>query len=335
MHRAVHANDAAYDGLFFVAVRSTRIFCRPSCRSRPAKPANRAFYATAEDAQAAGYRACKRCRPLDCDGRPPDWVQGLLAAVDEEPNNRWPDAVLRARGIEPARARRFFRQWFGMTFQDYSRRRRMGQALVELRRGANIDRVALGNGYESHSGFREAFGRTFGGPPGQRRHDGLIVTAQIASPIGMLSVGATDEGICLLEFEPRSSAAETWLGKHFGRAVVPGQHPLLEQLRDELAAYFSGSLREFTVPVVAPGTPFQKSVWSALRAIPYGETRSYADIARQIRRRAAVRAVGQANGRNRVAIVIPCHRVVNSGGQLGGYGGGLWRKQYMLDLERG
>jgi len=211
----------------------------------------------------------------------------------------------------------------------------MGQALVELRHGAKLDSVAMGNGYESHSGFRDAFGRTFGGPPGRRRHDGMIVTSQIPSPIGMLSAAATDEGICLLEFEPRTDSPEKWLSKHFGRVVVPGDHPVLEQMRKELEMYFRGKLREFRVPVVAPGTAFQESVWKALRTIPYGETCSYADIARRIRSAKAVRAVGQANGCNRVAIVIPCHRVVNSGGRLGGYGGGLWRKQYLLDLERG
>jgi AraC family transcriptional regulator of adaptative response/methylated-DNA-[protein]-cysteine methyltransferase len=334
MHRAVQSSDSAYDGLFFVAVRSTRIFCRPSCPSRPAKPSNRSFFATVVEARAAGYRPCKRCWPLDCSGRPPEWLQALLEAVEDNPSRRWPDSALRTLGVDPTRARRYFRQHYSMTFQEYSRRRRMGQALRELGGGEKLDRVALSNGYESHSGFRDAFGRTFGGPPGRQRDNGTIITAQIPSPIGPLAAGATEEGICLLEFAPHTSEGETWLSEHFGRSVIPGNHPLLDRLRHELAAYFARRLRVFTVPVVTPGTKFQRSVWKALSTIPYGETRSYADIARQVRCSKAVRAVGQANGRNRVAIIIPCHRVVNSGGRLGGYGGGLWRKQFLLDLER-
>jgi AraC family transcriptional regulator of adaptative response/methylated-DNA-[protein]-cysteine methyltransferase len=137
-----------------------------------------------------------------------------------------------------------------------------------------------------------------------------------------------------LEFGPRTDLAIRELSKHFRRVVLPGDHQLLDRLRDELAAYFAGQLRTFTVPLITLGTTFQRSVWDALRTIPYGATCSYADIARQVGSRAAVRAVGQANGRNRTAIVIPCHRVVNSGGRLGGYGGGLWRKQFLLDLEQ-
>lgn len=211
----------------------------------------------------------------------------------------------------------------------------MGQALTELRRGRSLDTVATTNGYESHSGFRDAFARTIGGPPGKQRSTAAIVTAQIASPLGPLWAAATDEGVCMLEFEPRNGRTESWLGRHFRRPVVPGRHALLDELRDQLASYFGGKLRRFTVPLVVAGTGFQKSVWAALRRIPYAMTRSYADIAVEAGSPAAVRAVGQANGANRIAIVIPCHRVVNSGGKLGGYGGGLWRKQFLLDLEQG
>jgi len=334
MHRAVQGKDSAYDGFFFVAVRSTRIYCRPSCPSRTTNPANREFYPTPDMAEAAGYRACKRCRPLECDGRPPDWVGRLLAATGDHPNGRWRDAALKAGGFEPTRVRRYFRQRYGITFQEYARRLRMGQAMKALRLGEKIDRVALTNGYESHSGFRAAFGETFGRPPGQKRGGSTIVTTEIPSPIGALSAAATDEGICLLEFGPRTDSAIKELSKHFRRAVLPGDHALLDRLRDELAAYFTGRLRSFTIPLITHGTNFQKSVWDALRTIPYAKTCSYADIARQVGSSAAVRAVGQANGRNRIAIVIPCHRVVNSGGRLGGYGGGLWRKQFLLDLEQ-
>jgi AraC family transcriptional regulator of adaptative response/methylated-DNA-[protein]-cysteine methyltransferase len=197
--------------------------------------------------------------------------------------------------------------------------------------------VALGNGYESHSGFREAFARTFGRPPGRSRQAGCIVVSWVESPVGPLVVGAVEEGVCLLEFSDRRmlEAQFTTLRKRFSCAIVPGKHPHLDQLKEDLARYFAGQLTEFTVPLIYPGTPFQQAVWNGLQQIPYGETRSYEELARTVGSPGAQRAVGTANGMNRIAIVIPCHRVVNKGGQLGGYGGGLWRKQFLLDLERG
>ncbi len=155
-----------------------------------------------------------------------------------------------------------------------------------------------------------------------------VVTTTLDSPLGPLTAGATDAGICLLEFAGPRPDGPTSIDE------APGRHPLLDRLRDELADYFVGQLREFTVPVVCRGTPFQEKVWRELLRIPYAETRSYADVARAVGDANASRAVGSANGRNRIAIVIPCHRVIASGGLIGGYGGGLDRKRFLLDLER-
>lgn len=148
--------------------------------------------------------------------------------------------------------------------------------------------------------------------------------------------GATGAGLCLLEFvEGRDLEAELrYYERKFRKPLAPGGHPYLEIIRDELARYFSGALRRFRVPVDLCGTPFQLQVWEELQSIPYGETRSYEEIAAAIRRPRATRAVGRANGTNPVSIVVPCHRVVNKGGGLGGYGGGLERKKYLLELER-
>jgi AraC family transcriptional regulator of adaptative response/methylated-DNA-[protein]-cysteine methyltransferase len=273
---------------------------------------------------------------MESNGRPPEWVARLLAAVDRQPTVRIRDSDLRARGIDPARARRFFLKHHGMTFQAYCRGRRMGKALQQIRQGVDLDDVALGNGYESHSGFRDAFLRTFGRPPGRSRGADCVITAYMESPLGPLVAGARADGICLLEFTDRR-ALETQvatLRQRLGCAVVPGTHQHLEQLRDELARYFQGTLTEFRVPLVYPGTPFQRAVWDRLRTIPYGATLSYEALARDIGAAGAQRAVGRANGQNRIGIVIPCHRVVNKNGQLGGYGGGLRRKEFLLDLER-
>jgi AraC family transcriptional regulator of adaptative response/methylated-DNA-[protein]-cysteine methyltransferase len=158
----------------------------------------------------------------------------------------------------------------------------------------------------------------------------------VESPVGPLVVAAVPEGVCLVEFS-RPERLEAQMGslrKWFGGDPVHGRHPHLDRLRDELDAYFAGTLTQFTVPLMAPGTPFQERVWAELLRIPYGQTRSYEELAGIVSSVKAQRAVGRANGTNRIAIVIPCHRVVNKNGKLGGYGGLLWRKEFLLKLER-
>ncbi|MEW6208163.1 MAG: trifunctional transcriptional activator/DNA repair protein Ada/methylated-DNA--[protein]-cysteine S-methyltransferase [Acidobacteriota bacterium] len=337
MQRAFENRDASYDGVFFIGVRTTGIFCRPSCSAKKPRLENIEFFHSVRDALFAGYRPCKRCRPLEVNGQPPAWVEPLLARIDASPQERIKDGDLRRLGIDPARARRHFLRHYGMTFQAYCRARRMGVALDQIRQGAEIDDVVLGNGYESHSGFRDAFARTFGRPPGKSRDSDCILLSWIESPVGPLIAGASKDGVCLLEFTDRRmmEAQFTTLRKRFSSAIVPGENDHLLRLKEELTDYFAGKLKQFRLPLVYPGSPFQTRVWGELLRIPYGETISYEELARRISSPAAVRAVGHANGLNRIAILIPCHRVVNKDGKLGGYGGGLWRKQFLLDLERG
>jgi AraC family transcriptional regulator of adaptative response/methylated-DNA-[protein]-cysteine methyltransferase len=186
-------------------------------------------------------------------------------------------------------------------------------------------------------GFRDRFAQLLGSPSTLRPDDECIVMSWVKSPLGLLVAGASTRGICLLEFSNRQrlETQVATLRQRFQCRLVGGDHVLLDQLSDELGRYFAGALTAFTLPLHYPGTEFQRRVWDALRRIPYGETRSYNQLARELDSPGASRAVGHANGLNRVAIVIPCHRVVNTDGKLGGYGGGLWRKQYLLDLEQG
>jgi AraC family transcriptional regulator, regulatory protein of adaptative response / methylated-DNA-[protein]-cysteine methyltransferase len=336
MQRAYLHKDTSYDGIFFLGVRTTGIFCRPSCPARKPLPANVSYFATTREAVFAGYRPCKRCRPLDTDGRPPEWVGRALALVNNS-EERIRDAELRRSGVDPFRVRRYFQKHYGMTFQAYCRARRMGDALNQLRQGATLDDIALGNGYESHSGFRDAFMRTFGRSPGTSRDVDRIVVSWLESPVGPIITAASDRGICLLEFTDRRMLETQFstLKKLFSCAIVPGENEHLNALKKELDEYFAGELRSFSVPLVYPGSPFQVRVWNELLRIPYGVTCSYEDLARRVGSVSGQRAVGHANGLNRIAILIPCHRVVNKDGKLGGYGGGLWRKQYLLDLEKG
>lgn len=334
MSRAFREKDASYDGVFFVGVRTTGVFCRPICRARQPNPRNVEYFHAVREAIMAGYRPCKRCHPLDTDGRAPAWVRRLSAECEARPE-RIRDCDLRRMGIDPARARRYFRTHYGMTFQAYDRARRLGGAMTSIRQGGDLLETAMKQGFKSDSGFREAFGRTFRTTPGRARSGECIVTTMIESPIGPLLAGATSKAVCLLEFgRDRRKKAFADLGRRFKCETVPGENEHLRQLRRELAEYFAGKRRQFTVPVVHPGTPFQMAVWKRLVKIPYGQTVSYERIARDIGKAAAQRAVGMANHRNLISIVVPCHRVVNKNGKLGGYGGGLWRKQFLLDLEQ-
>ena len=336
MERASRQRDARYDGIFFVAVRTTGIFCRPSCPARKPLPRNVEYFDSARAAAYAGYRPCKRCRPLEIDGRAPAWVERLLAELEREPERRRSDAELAASGCDPVAARRYFLKHYGMTFQAYARRRRMSKALDALRHGARLDEAAADHGFSSLSGFRDAFSRAFGAPPGQNREAAAVRAGWIATPLGPMIAGATDDGVCLLEFSDRQRIATQLeaLRRRWDCAIVPGDSPHLARLAEELAQYFARERREFSVPIVLEGSPFQLRVWRGLQRIPYGETRSYEELACSLGAPAAQRAVGRANGLNRIAIVVPCHRVVNKSGKLGGYGGGLWRKQFLLDLER-
>jgi AraC family transcriptional regulator of adaptative response/methylated-DNA-[protein]-cysteine methyltransferase len=269
-------------------------------------------------------------------GGVPEWLGRLLDHVEANPAARVPDKELRALGVDPVSARRHFLQHFGMTFQAYCRGRRLGEAFRQLKRGQPLDTIALDHGYESLSGFRDAFGKAFGKSPRQTNGHCAVVS-WVESPVSPLLVAATDAGLCALEFVGRTDLAGQMndLRQSLGMPVVPGQHPILTQTEKELAEYFAGERREFTIPLHPIGTPFQRAVWDRLMTIPYGETCSYEDLARSVNKSpSACRAVGQANGRNKIVILIPCHRVVNKGGGLGGYGGGLWRKKYLLELER-
>lgn len=336
MQDAYLRKDRTYDGIFFLGVRTTGIFCRPSCPARKPLPQNVDYFSNVREAVFAGYRPCKRCRPLDTGGAPPDWVSRAMEMV-KTAESRIRDSELRSSGIDPYRVRRYFQSHYGMTFQAYCRAQRMGDALNQLRSGASLDDIALGSGYESHSGFRDAFMRTFGRAPGSSRELDQILVTWLETPLGPVIAAAQNDGLCLLEFTDRRmlEAQFKTVKRLFSCAIVPGENDHLAALRKQLDSYFAGRLREFSVPLIYPGTPFQVRVWNELLRIPYGETCSYEALAQRIGSAAAQRAVGTANGMNRLAIVIPCHRVVNKGGKLGGYGGGLWRKQYLLDLEQG
>lgn len=336
MLRAFAAKDPSFDGVFYVAVRTTGIFCRPSCPSRP-RPDHVEFFGSVRECLEAGYRPCLRCRPEEAAGAPPAWAAALMTRVRAQPDRPVRGSDLRALGITPERARRWFLQHHGMSFAAWCRGHRLGGAFARIRQGTSLDEAAFDSGFESHSGFRDAFGRTFGIPPGRSRIQGEhVVATLIESPLGALLAAAVDAGVCWLEYTGPAMlkrSLET-IRQRLKCSVVPGTHSHLDRLRGELGEYFEGRRRVFTLQSVTRGTPFQERVWGALRGIPHGETIPYDELARRIGQPTAQRAVARANAQNAIAILIPCHRVVGKDGTLTGYGGGLWRKRLLLELER-
>ena len=212
----------------------------------------------------------------------------------------------------------------------------MGRALREVRRGERVDDVRNGSGFGSESGFREAFTRIFGDPPTSAKRRDCLFAERIATPLGTMLAVADDEGLRLLEFGDRRALERELpiLRQRLGKSVVPGEHQHLDAAREQLADYFAGKNLEFDLPLAPLGSEFQIRDWEILRSIPAGETRSYSWMAKRMGDPAARRAVGRANGTNMICIIIPCHRVIRADGTLCGYGGGLWRKKWLLEHER-
>ena len=195
MERAFARKDASYDGVFYVAVKTTGIFCRPSCPSRP-NLENVEFFLSVKECCFAGYRPCKRCHPLEANGKPPEWARELISRVEAAPDARLKAADLRALGITPERARRWFQQHYGMSFAAWCRGNRLAGAFMRIRQGATLDDAIFDSGFQSHSGFREAFSRVFGEAPGRSRENGdRVVITMLETPLGPLLAGATDQGI--------------------------------------------------------------------------------------------------------------------------------------------
>ena len=337
-YTALVEKDPAYDGAFFAAVKTTGIFCRTTCTARKPKQENVCFYDTIHDALAAGYRPCKICRPMESANQVPEDIAALLAEVQANPQFRITEWQLKQRGLDPNTLRRWFLKHYGMTFQAFCRMNRINTAFGAIRDGNSVLDAALESGYSSASGFATAFDKIIGTAPGKvkREPQNVLVYQRFDAPLGPMVAIASDNGLCLLEFGDRRMLESEFadLQKRLSAVLLPGKNEFTEEAVRQIQEYFAGTRKTFSVPLHAPGTEFQQRVWAALREIPFGEMRSYGEIAAVIGDPKAVRAVGTANGMNRIAIMIPCHRVIGADGALTGYGGGLWRKDWLLKHEQ-
>ncbi|EPL9570162.1 bifunctional transcriptional activator/DNA repair enzyme AdaA [Providencia rettgeri] len=333
-YQALLERNAEYTGVFFVGVKTTGVFCISVCRARKPKRENVNFYRDFKSALDAGFRPCKVCRPTENAHSAPHLIEQALALVRAHPKARVKDAELRAQGISPERVRRWFLQNHRITFQAFQRMQRVNIALQELKSGRTATDVALDNGYESLSGFGYTYKRITGTAPTQ--HSQVIMIHRFTTPLGPMFVCATEHGVCLLEFTDRRMLETEFrdLQRLLKARIISGENDHTRQAEKEINEYFSGARQKFDLCLITPGSDFQRSVWQALCSIPYGQTSYYQALSEQIGNIKAVRAVAAANGANRIAIVVPCHRITGKDGSMTGYGGGIARKEWLIEHER-
>lgn len=337
LYAALLARDPAWEGRALVGVTTTGIFCRLTCPARKPLPGNCRWFPSADAARAAGFRPCLRCHPLGATAEGDPMVRDLLAQLRADPGRRWSEADLAAMGLDPSTVRRAFKRHFGQSFLEMDRAARLRAGMESLAKGSAMIDAQLDAGFDSASGFRAAFARLFGHAPHRLRQGSDLLADWIDTPLGGMIAIADDRALHLLEFIDRKALPEGLrrLSAHAGGRVGLGRTRVHDRTESRLAAYFAGKAPILDVPVTLHGTPFQQQVWRALQDIPAGRTRSYAQLAAVIGRPTAIRAVARANATNRIALVVPCHRVIGADGTLTGYAGGLWRKERLIAIERG
>ncbi len=335
-YQALVDRNSQYLGVFYVGVTTTNVFCISTCRARKPKFQNVLFFESVKEAMQHGFRPCKVCRPTQNVGEPPADIQKVMALLIKHPNHKIKDQQLRSLGVNPEKIRRWFKAQFGLTFHAYQRMLRINSAYEKLKIGNTVTSSAYESGYESLSGFGYSFKNLLKSSPAKAHEINLIRIHRFGTALGPMYAGATTKGICLLEFTDRRMLETEFkdLTRLLKARIIVSKNQHIELVQDQLTEYFNGSRKQFSVPLDTPGTDFQKKVWSHLMDVGYGETVSYQQMARAIGQPTAVRAVANANGHNRVSIIIPCHRVIGSDGQLTGYGGGLPRKKWLLDHEK-
>jgi AraC family transcriptional regulator of adaptative response/methylated-DNA-[protein]-cysteine methyltransferase len=339
--QAVADRDTRADGLFVYAVRSTGVYCRPSCVSRRPRPAGVEFFPTPAMAAAAGYRACLRCHPDTPAGSAPALarVRRACAAVARRPEARWTSAAIaRAAGTSIAQLQRTFRRVLHISPRDYVSACRRQKFLGILRNGRRVTDAIYESGYGSPSRVYGAI-RLPGMTPaayGRGGRGARIRWLTVSSPIGRLLVASTDRGLCFVEIGTSDASLLASLRREFPVAAI-GDEPAVElgPIADAARAVAGAGSTPDSLPLDIRGTAFQWRVWRALTSIPRGETRSYADLARAIGQPSAARAVARACATNPIALLVPCHRVTLQDGSIGGYRWGTAVKQTLLDVERG
>lgn len=336
--QAVLGRDRTFDDIFVYAVRSTGVYCRPSCPSRRPRREQVEFYPEPKAAEKAGFRACRRCSNRDsAESAQVRLVAGAATALQGEHDPSTLADLGKRLQVSPDRLTRGFKRLTGVTPRQYRDAQQLGRLKASLRTSENVAAAVYDAGFGSSRAVYERAASQLGMTPGAYRRGGSgmrIGYTIVDSTLGRLLIAATERGVCSVCLGDSDEPLEKALREEYPLAAIAcdsrGLQAHVRQIREHLA----GRALTLDLPVDVQATAFQWKVWQALRDIPYGETRSYSEIARSIGRPRAVRAVGHACATNRVAVVIPCHRAVRQDGSLGGYRWGLERKRALLDRER-
>lgn len=329
-------NELKYDGIYWVGVKTTGIFCRPICTAKRPKPENVVIFSSIKEALQKGFRACKICKPLSDTNNENKDINLLISKLNESPERKFKDYDLRKMGYEPATLRRWFKKNFGLTFHAYQRMNRINTAFKEISNGKTVTDTAFNMGFESLSGFNDSFKKIFGVTPNNSKEITVVNIQRFNTPLGTMIAGATENKLCILEFTDRRMLETELkqLTKLLNAKFIQSSNVVIEKTKKQIEEYFEGKRKNFDIELLTPGSEFQNKVWNALMDIPFGKTISYKQQSINMKIPKSVRAVANANGQNRIAIIIPCHRVIGENGKLTGYGGGLWRKERLINLEK-
>lgn len=332
----VMARDARQDGRFVFAVRTTGIYCRPSCPSRRPRRDSVEFFADPNQAERAGYRACLRCKPTEVSAQA-QYVTKARRLLDDAEGIVTLTDLSKKVGLSPFHLQRLFKRATGLSPRQYQSARRMQQVKSGLRKGDDVTTALYDAGFGSASRLYEKAPQRLGMTPGAYRRGGSGTTIRftiVPTPLGRMLVAATDRGLCAVRFGESVSELDGDLRQEFHAAELHRDDAALREYVEPLLASIRGDQSTVDLPLDIRATAFQQKVWDSLRQIPRGETRSYSDVAQEIGSPGAVRAVAHACASNPVAIAVPCHRVIRSDGDLAGYRWGIERKQKLLDVEK-
>ncbi len=332
----VMARDARQDGRFVFAVRTTGVYCRPSCPSRRPRRESVEFFSNPNEAERAGYRACLRCKPTEVSAQA-QYVTRARQLLDNAEGVMTLNTLSKRVGLSPFHLQRLFKRATGLSPREYQSARRMQQVKSGLRNGDDVTTAIYDAGFGSPSRLYEKAPQQLGMTPGEYRRGGSGATIRYAiapTPLGRLLVASTERGLCAVRFGESAPELERGLREEFHRAELRRDEAAMKEYVEPLLAVIRGENTTIDLPLDVRATAFQMKVWEKLRQIPRGETRSYSDIAREIGDSGAVRAVARACASNPVALAIPCHRVIRSDGGLAGYRWGADRKKELLERER-
>jgi AraC family transcriptional regulator, regulatory protein of adaptative response / methylated-DNA-[protein]-cysteine methyltransferase len=336
--QAVVDRDPSQDGKFVFAVSSTGVYCRPSCAARRPRRENVSFFSRPEEAEKAGFRACLRCRPKAIGNAQSNVVKAMCRYIERHLDEPVTLAQLaREFHQSPFHLQRTFKAVLGITPRAYADSCRMDQLKENLRAGHSVTRAMYDAGYGSSSRLYERTASQLGMTPDKYRRGAVAATIRYTctdSPVGRMLIAATDKGICAIQFANSDEELESGLKHEFPFAIRRRDDAALRTWEQNLLRQMHGHKLNSALPLDIQATAFQRKVWTHLQSIPFGATRSYSEVAKAIRRPTAVRAVARACATNRIAIAIPCHRVVRENGDMGGYRWGIERKKTLLEMEQ-